>query len=190
MLRFLLFLFLTCSLCAPVQAASNLSVAAITRLVEDDLDEHRPMVQIDLAFAGFDAQTQDLERASFLKHVGDVQNDCGVRGQRLLLTEEGQRKAAELGWSAWNGQLDIPLGRLSLSGPVMTSAIGGSNLNAAFRFTILWNDNASYLESLGPASDWPIVTYPRTDVRMLVTGVSYAAKIRILRNRDGTWSVF
>ena len=194
MLRLLLAVLLDLLICAPVLAANPpLTHVAVVQLIEDDLDLHQPFVQINLGFASPDAQVHDLECVGLLESVGEVRDDnnCAAVGERLTIPEEGQRKASELGWSIWGEQLYIPVGRLVLAGPVTTSpSKDASILDATVPFRVVWNENAKFLRTLGPSSDWMIHTYPRVHVAMLDSDSTFVASTSIISERNGKWSVF
>lgn len=173
----------------PVEASPEPNTDLVTRLVEDSLDAHIPIVQVNLEFARPDEEAQAMERAGIFAPMGAVYNDCGEAGQRLLITEIGQRKAAAMGWSVWGGQVDISLGRLLAVGPVTAKVVPGGNLRAVFQFRVLWNANAIYLKTVDSTGDWRVITYAGTEAKLLEKDKTYDAVVTLVRNRDGRWAV-
>ncbi|HET9097541.1 MAG TPA: hypothetical protein VFN37_12825 [Candidatus Baltobacteraceae bacterium] len=127
-----------------------------------------------------------LQRAGVLAIAGS-QETCSGKRLKLIVTDYGERVAAQRGWSLQFGALVIPVGRLVPLGDTEVLDLHGnvSTLLMSFRFE--GNSNVQYLQSLGNSSIWTIKALPNMHLTLADVDKTISAEIPIVHDGREGW---
>lgn len=146
---------------APAQPAAGgpaapIAPKSVVSAIVADLTFFTPNVTIGLTGERMSPGIAALERAGILEKVAS-----GPDGTvSLMLTNKGERIAADRGWSVRFSILTITTGSLQYVPNSYRARAGTNNLKVTYLWRYVPNGNVEYLLKMAPLSSWPQSMYP------------------------------